>query len=180
MYRAGIVCSILSKLAQEDPLEGGGETWRCRRAAPARWRAKLKAHGLNGIALVITDSMDENLLLASRNLKNVHGGGAVDYADPVSMIHFDKVVVTRPAIAKLEHDRWGSGMRSDMQGPTGAKSLERLAKVLIAPVVSEKTTMIADKHNQVAFRVVQDATKPESASAAVELLFWRRLRACRS
>jgi large subunit ribosomal protein L23 len=52
----------------------------------------------------------------------------------------------------------------------GAKSPERLYKVLIAPVVSEKTTMIADKHNQVAFKVVQDATRQE-VKAAVELLF---------
>ena len=53
---------------------------------------------------------------------------------------------------------------------TGTKSLERLYKVLIAPVVSEKTTMIADKHNQVAFKVVQDATRQE-VKAAVEMLF---------
>jgi large subunit ribosomal protein L23 len=49
-------------------------------------------------------------------------------------------------------------------------SASRLYNVLIAPVVSEKTTMIADKHNQVAFKVVQDATRQE-VKAAVELLF---------
>jgi large subunit ribosomal protein L23 len=47
---------------------------------------------------------------------------------------------------------------------------ERLYKVLMGPIVSEKSTMIADKHNQVAFRVVQDATKTE-VKAAVEMLF---------
>ncbi len=47
---------------------------------------------------------------------------------------------------------------------------ERLLKVLIAPIVSEKSTMVAEKNNQVAFRVLQDATKPE-IKAAVELLF---------
>jgi large subunit ribosomal protein L23 len=47
---------------------------------------------------------------------------------------------------------------------------ERLMQVLLAPIVSEKSTMIADKRNQVAFRVMQDATKPE-IKAAVELLF---------
>jgi large subunit ribosomal protein L23 len=47
---------------------------------------------------------------------------------------------------------------------------ERLLKVLMAPIVSEKATMMADKHQQVAFRVVQDATKAE-VKAAVELLF---------
>jgi len=47
---------------------------------------------------------------------------------------------------------------------------ERLMKVLIAPIVSEKSTMLAEKNNQVGFRVLQDATKPE-IKAAVELLF---------
>ena len=47
---------------------------------------------------------------------------------------------------------------------------DRLMQVLIAPIVSEKSTMLADKNNQIAFRVLQDATKPE-IKAAVELLF---------
>jgi large subunit ribosomal protein L23 len=47
---------------------------------------------------------------------------------------------------------------------------ERLYAVLLAPVVSEKSTFIAEKHNQVAFKVIQDATKKE-VKAAVELLF---------
>ncbi len=46
----------------------------------------------------------------------------------------------------------------------------RLMQVLIAPIVSEKSTNIAEKNNQVAFRVLQDATK-EEIKAAVELLF---------
>ena len=47
---------------------------------------------------------------------------------------------------------------------------ERLMTVLLAPVISEKGTFIADKHEQVVFRVAQDATKPE-IKAAVELMF---------
>ena len=47
---------------------------------------------------------------------------------------------------------------------------ERLMQVILAPQISEKSTMIADKHEQVAFRVVTNATKPE-IKAAVELLF---------
>ena len=47
---------------------------------------------------------------------------------------------------------------------------ERLYQVLLSPVVSEKATFVADKHEQVIFRVVPDATKPE-VKAAVELLF---------
>jgi large subunit ribosomal protein L23 len=47
---------------------------------------------------------------------------------------------------------------------------ERLFNVLLGPIVSEKSTMIADKNEQVAFQVLQDATKTE-VKAAVELLF---------
>ncbi len=47
---------------------------------------------------------------------------------------------------------------------------ERLMKVLIAPQVSEKSTYVGEKHDQVVFRVLQDATKPE-VKAAVELMF---------
>ena len=47
---------------------------------------------------------------------------------------------------------------------------ERLLNVLLAPTISEKATQIADKHGQVAFRVAQDATKPE-VKAAVEAMF---------
>ena len=47
---------------------------------------------------------------------------------------------------------------------------DRLMKVLIAPIVSEKSTNVAEKNNQVVFRVLQDATKSE-IKAAVELLF---------
>jgi large subunit ribosomal protein L23 len=47
---------------------------------------------------------------------------------------------------------------------------ERLLKVLLAPQISEKATFVADKHQQVIFRVASDATKPE-VKAAVELLF---------
>ncbi len=47
---------------------------------------------------------------------------------------------------------------------------ERLMQVLLAPVVSEKSTFVADKNEQVIFRVVADATKPE-IKAAVELMF---------
>jgi large subunit ribosomal protein L23 len=46
----------------------------------------------------------------------------------------------------------------------------RLMNVLLAPIVSEKSTMVAEKNEQVAFRVIQDATKAE-IKAAVELLF---------
>ena len=49
-------------------------------------------------------------------------------------------------------------------------SEERLMKVLLAPVISEKATMVAEKNEQIVFKVLPDATKPE-IKAAVELLF---------
>jgi large subunit ribosomal protein L23 len=49
-------------------------------------------------------------------------------------------------------------------------SEERLLKVLLAPVISEKATLVAEKNEQIVFRVTTDATKPE-IKAAVELLF---------
>jgi len=49
-------------------------------------------------------------------------------------------------------------------------SEERLMKVLLAPVISEKATFIAEKSEQVVFLVARDATKPE-IKAAVEMMF---------
>jgi large subunit ribosomal protein L23 len=46
----------------------------------------------------------------------------------------------------------------------------RLAQVLVGPIVSEKATSVGEKHNQVLFKVLRDATKPE-IKAAIEKLF---------
>ena len=51
-----------------------------------------------------------------------------------------------------------------------AFNTERLAQVILAPQVSEKSTMVGDKHEQVVFRVAADASKPE-IKAAVEQMF---------
>ena len=53
---------------------------------------------------------------------------------------------------------------------SAAKNPQRLMQVLLAPQVSEKSTFVAEKNEQVVFRVVGSATKPE-IKAAVELLF---------
>jgi len=98
MYRAGM-CSIFSKLAKDERLiVVDGLKLETPKTKPLA--AKLKAMGLESV-LIITDLLDENLYLASRNLKNVM---VVEprYADPLSLIHFKKVVVTKDAIAKLE------------------------------------------------------------------------------
>ena len=50
------------------------------------------------------------------------------------------------------------------------RNTERLMQVLLAPVVSEKSTFVGEKNNQYLFRVAPDATKPE-IKAAVELMF---------
>ena len=55
----------------------------------------------------------------------------------------------------------------------------RLAQVLVAPIVSEKATSVAEKHNQVLFKVLRDATKPE-IKAAVELMFKVEVEAVRT
>ena len=57
-----------------------------------------------------------------------------------------------------------------MSEATAPKNPERLMQVLLAPIVSEKSTFIGEKRNQYVFRVVSNATKPE-IKAAVELMF---------
>lgn len=51
----------------------------------------------------------------------------------------------------------------------GAFTQERLLKVILAPVISEKSTRLADKLNQVVFRVLPDATKQEIGAAVADL-----------
>jgi large subunit ribosomal protein L4 len=103
MYRAGMT-SILSKLAKDDRI-AVVDALSVDSPKTKSLAAKLKAMGLADSVLIITDALDENLYLASRNLKNVM---VVEprYADPMSLIYFKKVVVTKPAIAKLE-EMWG-------------------------------------------------------------------------
>ena len=59
---------------------------------------------------------------------------------------------------------------STPQASVGQFSHERLMKVLLAPQISEKATFVAEKNEQVIFRVATDATKPE-IKAAVEMMF---------
>lgn len=54
----------------------------------------------------------------------------------------------------------------------------RLMQIILAPIVTEKATFVAEKNNQVSFRVIADATKPE-IKAAVELLFKVQVEAVR-
>jgi large subunit ribosomal protein L4 len=98
MYRAG-VCSILSQLAREDRL-AVVEQFKLDSPKTKLLATKLKGMGLDDV-LIITDSIDENLLLSSRNLPGVDVV-TVGHANPVSLMRHAKVLVTRGAIAKIE------------------------------------------------------------------------------
>jgi large subunit ribosomal protein L23 len=63
-----------------------------------------------------------------------------------------------------------------MSAAPNVSQQQRLMQVILAPVISEKSTFVADKMNQVIFKVVQDATKPE-IKAAVEFMFKVEVRA---
>ena len=98
MYRAG-VCSILSQLAREGRLSVV-ENFAVEAPKTKLLSQKLKSMGLDSV-LVITDSLDENLLLASRNLPGVL---VVEphQADPVSLVFYKSILVTKAALAKIE------------------------------------------------------------------------------
>jgi len=98
MYRAGIA-SILSQLAREDRL-AVVENFSVEAPKTKLLMQKLKSMGLDSV-LVITDELDENLYLSSRNLPNVLVLQANE-ADPLSLLRFAKVLLTRNAVAKME------------------------------------------------------------------------------
>jgi large subunit ribosomal protein L4 len=98
MYRAGIA-SILSQLAREDRL-AVVENFSLEAPKTKLLSQKLKGMGLDSV-LVITDALDENLLLSSRNLHNVLVL-EVHETDPLSLVRFPQVIVTKGALAKME------------------------------------------------------------------------------
>ncbi len=98
MYRAG-VCSILSQLAREERL-AVIEKFTLETSKTKLLAAKLSGMGLDDV-LIITDSLDENLRLSSRNLPNVDVV-TVGEADPLNLLRHARVLVTRGAVAKIE------------------------------------------------------------------------------
>jgi large subunit ribosomal protein L4 len=98
MFRAGIA-SILSQLAREDRIRVV-EQFSVEQPKTKLLAQKVKSMGLDGV-LVITDAVDENLMLSSRNLANVEVID-VKHANPVSLVRYPHVVLTKAAIAKLE------------------------------------------------------------------------------
>ncbi len=98
MYRAGMA-SILSQLARDGRL-AVVDSMKVDSPKTKQLAAKFKAMNLDSV-LVIADEVDENLYLASRNLGNVL---VIEprYADPVSLVHYKKVLVTKGAIDQLK------------------------------------------------------------------------------
>jgi len=97
MYRAGMA-SILSQLAREGRL-AVVESLKVDAPKTKLLAAKFKAMNLESV-LVISEEVDDNLYLASRNLPNVL---VVEprYADPLSLVHYRKVLVTKGAMDQL-------------------------------------------------------------------------------
>ena len=98
MYRAGMA-SIFSQLAREGRL-AVVESMKVESPKTKLLAAKFKAMNLQSV-LVIADEVDDNLYLASRNLPNVM---VVEprYADPLSLVHYRKVLVTKAAMDQLK------------------------------------------------------------------------------
>jgi large subunit ribosomal protein L4 len=100
MYRAGLA-SIFSQLVRDGRLSVV-DALSVDAPKTKLLAQKIKDMGLQDTrVLIITDSIDENLFLSSRNLANVLVVEA-HQADPVSLVRFPQVLVTRGAIAKIE------------------------------------------------------------------------------
>ena len=99
MYRAGLR-AIFSQLVREDRL-AVVESFALEAPKTKLAAAKLKGLGIDESVLIITDALDENVYLATRNLPHV---AVIEtrYADPLSLVHYKKVLITKPAIAQLE------------------------------------------------------------------------------
>jgi large subunit ribosomal protein L4 len=97
-YRAGI-SAILSQLVREGRLSVV-ESLALEQPKTRLLAQKLKGMGLASV-LVITDSVDENLHLSSRNLPNVLVVEPKN-ADPLSLLKYEKTLLTRGAVAKFE------------------------------------------------------------------------------
>lgn len=99
MYRAGIA-SILSQLVREGRL-AVVEQLLLDAPKSKLFAQKIKALGLSGTVLVVTDKVEQNLFLSSRNLPAVLVVEAKE-VDPVSLVRFENVLLTRAAVAQFE------------------------------------------------------------------------------
>ena len=101
MYRAAMA-TIYSKLVADARLSVI-ETIKAELPKTKAFAQQLKSLGLEGKLLIVVaeEELNENLILASRNLKEVLVVPP-RYADPLCLIYFDKVVVTKAAVAQIE------------------------------------------------------------------------------
>lgn len=98
MFRAGMA-AILSQLAREGRI-GVIEDFTLEQPKTRLLAQKVKSLGYEGV-LVITDEVDQNLALSSRNLSNVEVMPA-RHANPVVLVRYPAILITRKAVAKLE------------------------------------------------------------------------------
>jgi large subunit ribosomal protein L4 len=98
MYRAGMA-SILSQLAREDRIRVV-EEFKIDAPKTKMLAQKVKAMGFDEV-LVLTDELDQNLLLSSRNLTHVQVM-SVRNANPLALVRSARVLLTRSGLAKLE------------------------------------------------------------------------------
>jgi large subunit ribosomal protein L4 len=99
MYRAGLA-SILSQLVREDRLSVI-ESLALDSPKTKQFAQKIKAFGLTGTVLVVTDNLDDNVYLSSRNLHDVLVLETRE-VDPVSLVRFKNVLLTRGAVTQFE------------------------------------------------------------------------------
>ena len=98
MYRAGI-CAILSQLLRDNRLKIVSE-FVVDTPKTKDFIQKLKVHQLSNV-MIITDEIDDNLYLASRNVPNIKVIEATRI-DPVSLLFYEDVIMTRETVEKFE------------------------------------------------------------------------------
>jgi len=98
-YRVGMK-SILSELVRQDRLSIV-EEFKVEAPKTKAFITKMKSLGVADRVLILVDSFDENLYLASRNLPHILVIEA-RFADPVSLVHFPKVIATAGSVKQLE------------------------------------------------------------------------------
>jgi large subunit ribosomal protein L4 len=99
MFRAGIA-AILSQLVRENRLSVV-EKFAIDAPKTKLFAQKIKGFGLTGSVLVVTDKFDDNVFLSSRNLAGVLVLEARE-VDPVSLVRYDNVLLTKAAVAQFE------------------------------------------------------------------------------
>jgi large subunit ribosomal protein L4 len=99
MYRAGIA-SILSRLVRDGRL-AVIDGLAIEAPKTRLFAQKIKALGLTGTVLLVTDNLDDNVFLSSRNLPDVLVLETRE-VDPLSLVHFQNVLLTKGAVAQFE------------------------------------------------------------------------------